>query len=317
MYSESDITGALHSYDSIREEFATLIKEILEIFKEIPRDYEKDTLLKTVEILTTINEKGEEFIEKYRSLRKSFELLGPDEIKLEYFEDYKWLSAIYTYYMKVVIQKPDYDSYVQRYYEKTIKFVHKATEVERLEKELPAIAFDENYLRRLEEKVKDKKEKAANILFALNRFVLVDRHRSPIYESLVERVERLLELWKEKTKDYELLYLEGTRIFNDAISLSERQRALGFSDLDYSILLILEQKLGESDGLVDEVKDISKRLIIYMFSGWINQTTARKEVEREVRKFVRGLKNKHGFSINEMDDLYNKLIESVKNYGAL
>jgi len=61
--------------------------------------------------------------------------------------------------MKVVIQKPAYESYVQRYYDKTIGFVHKATEVERLEKELPVITFDENYPNKLEEKIKDKKEK--------------------------------------------------------------------------------------------------------------------------------------------------------------
>jgi hypothetical protein len=83
------------------------------------------------------------------------------------------------------------------------------------------------------------------------------------------------------------------------------------------MLLVLENKLVEKDGLVNEVNDLSKRLGGYMFSGWINQATARKEVEREVRKFARSLKNKQGLSFSEMNDLYNKLIESVKNYGII
>jgi type I restriction enzyme R subunit len=218
--------------------------------------------------------------------------------------------------MKVVVRKPAYGAYVQKYYEKTVKFVHKATEVEKLDKELPPLTFDDNYLQKLEEKVKDKKEKAANILFTLNRLVLVEKHRSPIYESLVERVEKLLEMWKEKTRDYERIYKEGVKVIEDVSTLSERQRSLGFSDLEYSMLLTLEEGLGESDGLAREIRSLSERLKKYMFPGWINQTTIRKEVEREVRRFVRSLKTRYGFSLKEMNDLYEKLMESVKNYGA-
>ncbi|MGH7800999.1 MAG: type I restriction enzyme subunit R domain-containing protein, partial [Thermodesulfobacteriota bacterium] len=316
MYSEEDIKGALFNYDSVREEFTNLIKEISEILDSVPKNYERETLLKAVEILTSDEEKGKEFIEKYKNLRKTFELLGPNEIKVEYFEDYKWLSAIYIYYMKVVMQKPVYEEYVQRYYDKTVRFIHKTTEIEKLEKELPEIAFDENYLKALEEKVKSRKEKAANILFTLNRLVLVERHRNPIYESLVDRVERLLEMWKEKSRDYERIYREGARVYGEISSLSERQRALGFSDLEYSVLLSLEEKLGKGEELAKEVKSLSKGLKNYMFSGWVNQTTVRKDVERDVRRFARVIKKKQNLSLTEMDSLYEKLIENVKNYGA-
>jgi len=37
MYSEEDIKGALFSYDSVKEDFVNLIKEIAEILKEFPR----------------------------------------------------------------------------------------------------------------------------------------------------------------------------------------------------------------------------------------------------------------------------------------
>jgi len=96
-----------------------------------------------------------------------------------------------------------------------VRFIHKSTEIEKIESGLPEIAFDESYLKALEEKVKSRKEKAANILFTLNRLVLVERHRNPIYESLVDKVERLLELWKEKTRDYEKIYKEGAKVINE------------------------------------------------------------------------------------------------------
>jgi type I restriction enzyme R subunit len=316
MYSEDDIKGALFSYDNIREEFILLVQEILEILKDVPRNYERETLLKAIEILTSDEEKEKDFVEKYKKLRKTFELLGPNEVKLEYFEDYKWLSSIYTYYMKVVIQKPVYEDIIRKYYDKTIRFIHKATEIDTLEKDLPIITFDSDYLEKLEDKVKSKKEKAANILFALNRLVLVERHRNPIYESLVEKVERLLELWKEKTKDYKKIYLEGTNIFQDITTLSERQKSLGFSDTEYAMLLELEKKLDGKVELISEVKNLSKQLEQYMFSGWINQTTVKKEAEREIRKFVRGIKARYNLSFDEMNDLHEKLMEDIKNYGT-
>ncbi len=315
MYSEEDIKGALFSYDSVKEDFVVLIREILEILKEVPRNYERDTLLRAIEVLTSDEEKEEEFAEKYKNLRKTFELLGPDEIKLEYFEDYKWISAIYTFYMKMVIQKPAYEGYVQKYYDKTIRFIHRATEIEKLEKELPIVAFDGEYLKALEEKVKNRKEKAANILFTLNRLVLVERHRNPVYESLVEKVERLLELWKEKTKDYEKIYTEGVKAIKEINQLFSRQKTLNFSDFEYALLLEIEKKFKE-DGFEKVVKELSKSLKKHLFFGWINQITVKKEVEREIRKFVRGLKGKYNLSLDEMNDLHEKLLESVKNYGT-
>ena len=53
-----------------------------------------------------------------------------------------------------------------------------------------------------------------------------------------------------------------------------------------------------------------------MFFGWINQITVKKEVEREIRKFVRGMKGKYNLSLDEMNDLHERLLESVKNYGT-
>lgn len=316
MYSEEDIKDALFGFEAVREEFVELTKEILEMLKGVPKDYERESLLKAIEALTGDEEKEKEFINSYRSLRKTFELLGPDEIKLEYFEDYKWISAIYTYYMKMVSQRPAYEGYVEKYYAKTVRFIHKATEIEKIETELPVIAFDEKYLGSLEEKVKNKKEKAANILFALNRLVLVERHRNPIYESLVEKVERLLDIWREKTKDYERIYTEGVKIISEKNALTERQRKLDFNDLEYSLLLALEDKFGQSDEFPKAVMELSGRLEEFMFPGWFNQATAEKDVEREVRRFTRGFKGRYNLTLDEMNELHKKFIDRIKNYGS-
>ncbi|MBW1972206.1 MAG: hypothetical protein JRI44_05135, partial [Deltaproteobacteria bacterium] len=98
--------------------------------------------------------------------------------------------------------------------------------------------------------------------------------------------------------------------------LSERQKSLGFSDLEYSLLLALEEKFGKEEKLLNEIRNISEGLKSYMFPGWFNQPTVEKNVEREIRRFTRMLKGKYSMTLEEMDKLYKKLIERVKNYGT-
>jgi type I restriction enzyme R subunit len=317
VYSKEEIKGALYDLESVRKEFVSLIKEIRGIFAGVPRDRsDRETMLKAVEVLTGEEEKGKKFLENYKTLRRLFQLLGPDVVKAEYFSDYSWITAVYVYYMRLVFRKqPGYEWYVRKYFDKTVKYVHKTTEIEKLEKELPVISFDEDYLRNLEEKVKSREEKAANIVFTLNRLVLVERHRNPIYESLVEKVERILKLWREKTKDFERIYTEGAEVIREIGELSERQKKLGFSNLEYSLLLELEKKFGKEKELIQEVKKLSGMLDELMFNGWVSQPTARKKIERQVRRFVRRYVKKFGMSLQELDELYQRLIENVKNYG--
>jgi len=317
IYSKEDsLKGALSNMDSVHKEFDILISELIGMFGDLSKDYERSSLLKAIEILTTDVTREEEFVEKYHKLRKLFEILGSDPHKLEYFEEYKWLSAIYVYYLKTVLQKSSVDPYVHKYFDKTLKYVYKTTEIDNLEKDLPVIKFDVDTLKNIEERVKSREEKAANILFTLQRFVLVDKQKNPIYESLTERVQRLVDMWRDKAKDYEKIYKEGVSIFEAIQTMASRQQRLGLSELEYALLLTLENKLKANEEFVNRVKILVGSLRNYMFSNWIMQPTACKNIEREVRKFVRGLKKEYNLTIEGMNELHNILMGQIKNYGA-
>jgi len=316
IYSEKDIRGALYNYKNLHETFEILIGEILELLADVPREYEREHFLEAVEVITGDPLVEKQFNEKYGKLRKLFELLGSHEVKLQFLDEYKWISGIYVYYMKMVNRKPSYEEYVWKYYDKTIESIYKSTEVQSIETNLPEITFDSNYLREISKSLTSTKEKAANILFTLNRLVLVEKHGNPIFESLVEKVARLVTMWREKTSTYEQMYLKGSEIINDINSLQERQHELDFSNMEYAILLILEQKLGSELNFIEESKNLVSALKTHMFPGWIHQASSKKEVEREIRRFSRGLKRAHELTLPEIDEIHEKLFDSVKNYGT-
>ena len=71
MYSEEDIKGALFSYESVKEDFVALIKDILELLREVPRDYERETLLQAVEVLHLGREERERIYRRLQEFEKN------------------------------------------------------------------------------------------------------------------------------------------------------------------------------------------------------------------------------------------------------
>ncbi|MBT0158884.1 HsdR family type I site-specific deoxyribonuclease [Candidatus Bathyarchaeota archaeon A05DMB-2] len=316
-YTKEDIQGVLLDLNTLTQEFTQLIDQTTALFQDIPKDQDdRQTMLKAFETITTNEQNAKKFQQNYRHLRKLFELLGTQPIKLQKLKEYTWLTQVYDYYIHWLRQER-YEEYryVPKYFPKTLKYVYKTTQLADIEKQYPTIQFDADYLKNLQEKIKTKQEKAANILFTLNRFIIIDKHRNPIYETLTQKVERILKLWKEKTKDYEKIYNQAAQIVNEIQQLQTRQKQLAFTDLQYAILLTLEQKLPQSKDLTTDVQELTKQLQPQLFKGWQTQQTTRKTIERETRKYLRKYIKQHGLSLANLDELHQKIMESVKTYG--
>jgi type I restriction enzyme R subunit len=316
-YTKEDIQGVLLDYEKLRSEFTNLMDQTLSMFEDIPKDQaDRQTMLKAFEVITTDEKNSKKFKDNFRHLRKLFELLGTHEIKLQRLNEYSWLTQVYDYYIHWLRQEQYEDyKYVAKYFPKTLKYVYKTTQLAEIEKQYPTIQFNENYLKNLQEKIKSKEEKAANILFTLNRFVIIDKHRNPVYETLTERVERILKLWAEKTKDYEKIYRQASEIVTEINQLQARQKQLDFTNLQYAMLLTLEQKLGTGKTLIQDVQGLTTQLQHQMFKGWQTQQTARKTIEREIRKFLRKYIKQNKLTLAQIDELHQKIMESVKTYG--
>lgn len=318
MYSKEDIDGALYNIEQLEKEFAELVKETMSMFSNIPKDrYDREALIQATIIITQSEENEKKFVKSVGTLRRLFEVLGVSDIKLELLSDYKWIMNVYTYYTLQVLRskKDPSGKFVEEFFKKTVKYVHKTTEIEEFKKDLPILEFDENFLENLEKKAKSKKEKAANIVFTLNKYVLVEKSRNPVLENIAEKVSRLMRMWRDKNKDFEKMYREGSAIIEEINELQKRQKDLKLSNLEYSVLLGLEQKFGQNKELVDDVKELSKEFEKKKFTGWLTQKTVMKELEKEIRKFLRRYIKPFKITLKDIDAISKNLLESVKNHG--
>ncbi|MBP7795165.1 MAG: HsdR family type I site-specific deoxyribonuclease [Elusimicrobiales bacterium] len=315
MYAKEDIKNVLNDNNDLKNEFVDIIKETLAVFSSLEQKFDRPTIIKAIEILTIDGSKGKLFIEKYKKLRRIFELLGPDEIKIEYFPKYKWLTGIYIYYIKEVVKSSDETQvYIDKYFRKTVEEIYKSTEISKINKTLPQISFNTDYLENLKQKINSKEEKAANIVFTLNKFILVDKAHNPIYITIAEKVQAFIEKWKQKNKDYESIFKEGSQICAEINTLESRQKKLGFGNLEYSILVIMEREIGSKKELIEDVRKISKALEKEMFEGWILHPSARQKIEQEFRSFLRRMKVKYNMAYKKIDDISETFKESMAQY---
>ncbi len=316
-YTKEDISGIIISTDELAKAFAEKMQLTIALFADVPKDrYDRQTMLQAFEIITIDEQNTKKFTKNYRELRRLFELLGPNPIKLEKLKDYSWLTQVYDYYLSKTRQDVSAEKrYAMQYFQKTLKYVYKTTELTDIEQQYPVIEFDADYLKNLQEKVKTKEERAANLLFTLNRFVIVDKQRTPIYESLAGKVERILQLWKKKTKDFEKIYNESAEIYQQIQQLRSRQKQLLFTDLQYSMLLTLEEALGSDDKLTQDTTKLSTLLRPNLFKGWQYQQTTKKNVERDVRRYLRKYIKQNNLTFNQLDLLYSKVMEKIQTYG--
>jgi len=320
IYTKDDIKGALYDINEIKKEFEDLLKETLELFNDFP-DRNLDSrvyLLGIIRSLLANPQKLRKFIDNIKDIRKKFELLGSDELKVNYYKDLIWLEAIYEAYRKEVYQETEdeADAYLKKYFAKTIKFIHKSTEIEKLKENLPIIEFDDNYIQKLEEKFKTKEEKASNIVFTLNRYILVDKDNEKLYETLIDKVQRLFDSWKTKTKDFETIYREGIKIIQERNKILQRKRELNLSNFEFASLLALEEKMGQDEELLIDVKNLAKELFTekFLYTNWTSQISTKKEIQRVIRKFLLGYIKKYNLKMEDVDLLSTKIFENLKQY---
>lgn len=312
-YEDEKGTTVPFEYEYLADNFIKLIEQINEVVGETPTNLNREKLVETMNKLR--DESAEKsFLENYRELRKIFELLGSEKIKLEYLTDYKFYSAIFAYLQK--LKGGEDRKYTESYFSKTLDAVHQAINIEEINKNLPPFSFDISYFDSvLKNSSVSKKEKAMNIVFALERMILVEQTGNPVLRSVFEKVEDLVRKWREKSIDYEEIYDSGATIIADIKAKREEQKELNLNNTEFGVYEIISQKVKDGKKSINITRDIHDSIQENMIPGWEGQVVLRQNVYRIIRERVRKLKITEGLSLDEINELSETIFDFMEKYA--
>lgn len=321
MYDSQDVKEFLYSIERLREEFEQKIKLIMNMFKDVSKDkIDRVTLLKTIELLSSDENLSREFIKEYKELRKVFELLGADTIKVKLAFEYGWVTQIYMNYIKSISSHGEEKMYIEKYFRKTLKYIHENTQLGTLNEVLPTIKFDEDYLSNLNKNVKDKETKATSAYVETMKWTLVvKQNNNAVYETVSDKADRLLKLWKNKVKDYDRIYELALSIWREKNNLEKRRNDLKLNELEYKFLMRLENSFGENKEFIEDSRDLYKQIdkIIFIeenkFPNWASLPSIKKNVQRIILRFLRKYLIKYTANREKIQDLYEKILEDIIN----
>ncbi|MCX7697885.1 MAG: HsdR family type I site-specific deoxyribonuclease [Candidatus Goldbacteria bacterium] len=308
-YEENDRDRILYDFQSMEKEFEVIINDLKTLLSGKAKydKYDINHFIEMIKFLSAVDRRQADFEEKYRKARRLYELLGSSDIKIAYINEYKWFTAFYSY-LKKNFSEPEKDYYVNKYFKKTLENIYKGTEIKGLE-ELPSIVYDETKMRELLKKIDNTESKAANMIFSLRKYILVDKAKNPIYEGLVEKVRRLIQEWQNNVKNYLQVITEAERIFKEKDLLEYKQKQLGLDNIEYVIFLRLKKEGLQEDEALQGIKEIKER--IKEEGEYMLHYIANPEISKITKQIIRRIFRRKGFTPEKLDSISNNIVSDI------
>ena len=301
-FQEEDIEGVAYNFDVLKTEFKKLIASLLSLFRGINRDGSRNSLFASVKRLED-ETRLKEFKSGLTKLRRLYETIAPDPFLSEHLDDYTWLIQISEGYNKVMNRgKPD----LTEYEEKTKQLIKEKLIVEELEKELPVFEIDGDYLKNLRKKGYTDEEKVMELQQALEHHIKINLELNPFYETLGERMERIL-----KSKDGSHLIREMQKLVEEITEIEEKAKEIGLTREEHALVNVMkeyETGLSESQ-LVSFVRELLKEIKPKLFENWHKKL----RVGRNVAEAIFGFCHKRFEKTMKMGDYFD-MSEDLKKF---
>jgi len=312
-YEDAQGTTVPFEYGYLLKNFRELMKDLRAILGATPKNLDRPALIAVIDRLR--DEAAEKkFLQYYAEARKYFELLGSDEIKLDYLADYKFYSAVFAYLQK--LKGEEGGSVDEKYFSKTIDAVQSAIDVESIRQDLPPFTFDVAYFDAIARSPLNKKEQAMNNLFALERMVLVEQFGNPIFRSVYDKVAELVYRWREKAVDYEELYDKEVKIIGEIKQNKKEMKELDLNGYEFGVYDVLRARIKKKEKSQDLARSIYSAVQEHIdIPNWYSHAVLRQNMARAVREKVRTLKATDRLSLDVIDELSQIIFNSIEQYA--
>jgi len=190
-------------------------------------------------------------------------------------DDYSWLLSVnITYNQWDNREKPDLSTYEA----KTKQLIMDRLLVGRVERLIPTIEMNEDYLKTVEREYKTEDDRIREMKKALQHHIRLNAESNPLYETLAQRLEEIL---KEHDKIAQLRDL--TMLVKEVVTLQKRRKEMGVSEEEFAVMGAIRKYTDMDDeGLRAFVKEMMKKVKEKVFPGWQRKVKAVNEVEETI-----------------------------------
>lgn len=303
-FDESDVADCLIDFEQLKEQLPKFLDDFSFTFK----DAENRSPFAIANYLQ-MNDKLSEFKEAYRGLQISYETLAPDPFVLEYTKQYAEATKLKLIVDSILNQeKPD----VSQYLAKTRQIIQEHITLGKIRENAPVFVVDDNYLKRLDGTDLSEKDKELTLENRLRSVLRVKAHELPVYKTLQERLEKIVQRRDEEVEDnYSLL----CGIMNELNEAQNLEKSSNLSMGERAISQLLREKL-DNEELISVVTDELNEIVKSRtndFKNWQQKDTVVAEIKRDLILKLVMLSKVHSAIQNEEID-YSQFSEKLMKY---
>ena len=303
-FDENDISDCLIDFDQLKEQ----LPKFLEDFNETFKDAENKSPFAIANYLQK-NDKLNEFKESYKGLQISYETLAPDPFILEYTKQYAEATKLKLIVDSILSQeKPD----VSQYLAKTRQMIQEHITLGEVRENAPVFVVDDNYLKRLDGTLLSEKEKELTLENRLRTVLRIKARDLPIYKTLQERLEKIIERREEEVDNtYALL----CNIMNDLNEAEDSDKSSDLSMGERAISQLLLEKLDNEELVSVITNELNAVVVSYTndFENWQQQETVAAKIRVDIIKKLVELSKIHSAISKETVD-YIPFAEQLMKY---
>lgn len=300
-----DYRGALANledalaYDDnvIKEEIVAEEGELIDTFVEQLGDI-KDMFSSSLNVasqeditalVSEIVQSSERFKEKMARLQNVYESLSPHGGLVDYESDYRLLNQIRLELESIERSGDDPVDPTDEWGQKTLELIEEYTDIDTVGEQYPEFTLDTGALEEIRDVPPDIE--VVRVGKGLQEILERERRGNPRYDRLSERLQTVLEQWREDMNDATETLSALERIEEHTRELEERRESPELNDAEYAIYLSLLDEYDETVRSEDEAKKVAKEIEIQFqenvtrdFMGWKTNPDTHKEIREAVIK---------------------------------
>jgi type I restriction enzyme R subunit len=295
----------ISSCESLIKELERKIEEMKKVIGEVNIDFENTELPYQILTKITLEEKEKKFIELYKEIRKLYNSLGFDERRLNFRDYLKFLTIVYALLLRSRGEKESEE--VERWFTLIKEEILKDVQIKNFIT-FPEVRITPEYLKKVEESNTTIDAKVWNQLEVI-RNVINEKPKTPVYESLQEEVEKIIQRWKERPKEVKEVYKELKRISNEFIIIDSQKSKFKLNDSEFAVFSTLKKKMKikNEEWLASKVKEFYNSLNYPI--EWKDKKTIKIEIMKKIKLFL--IKNFPQLKGEERDEITKEIFQAL------